>query len=590
MELIEDIKYRCRDYYRFASCLNYVTYIMMNIKELKDEVPYLICVNTFAKMLSSYTFSVYEDICSNNSSYLIKAETNRVILRGCLEAVLIVDILVNNPKLQKSFYDNLYDDIKRINKIYNDSSKNRSKIYDSFNTDDSEDVKFAKRYAWLPKAKKKKANSMKDLLNYIDGLDEFDLSYYEVLIKALDLYAHPSFYLSKLIDSSNTKDNNLKLVDMIFKKDGIIDQLIESLLDSFTILKTDAPEIEVKEILESCLAGKETAFDLGTLDIKNFNRSILGLSTTYSKEQITYYFANSAHLEHNYQALSSFLPSTIHDLSYSIRTISTIIDSYYPKDFKNLTLIKLLNDLYPRYDDMIIAYFRNDVQGFYTQSRYIVEAVATLYIIFNEDEERSHVYFVHQDIKGYDFQEVSAEFNKKIGSNTDEIDKIIEANKKDLANNIEFVRQYYIRNFGIELDDTTLNRLNGWALYLKDLNNERVPNAPTLIEYAVSRITVNLPEILSNNINFTDFSLGLYEESCAYSHVTSYGWYNSIYALKDKSIFKQQFIVINLLVNLIVNLITDGYKFEEKAPKDLIEKLDDNFNLGMSKLLMNYIK
>ena len=79
--------------------------------------------------------------------------------------------------------------------------------------------------------------------------------------------------------------------------------------------------------------------------------------------------------------------------------VSMIISTNYPKNFKNMTIKKLLDDLYPRYDDMIISYFRNDIQGFYAQCRYLIEAVATLYIILDEDEERSQVYHIHQDIK-----------------------------------------------------------------------------------------------------------------------------------------------------------------------------------------------
>ena len=44
--------------------------------------------------------------------------------------------------------------------------------------------------------------------------------------------------------------------------------------------------------------------------------------------------------------------------------VSMIISTNYPKNFKNMTIKKLLDDLYPRYDDMIISYFRNDIQGF----------------------------------------------------------------------------------------------------------------------------------------------------------------------------------------------------------------------------------
>lgn len=584
----EKIKKRCVRYYSFASLLNYTTYLMMNLKELQADIPYLICLNTFSKKLASYTFSVYQDLSANKSDpYCIKAETNRVMLRGCLEATLIADILINNPKLEKNFYDNLYDDIKRINKIYNDSAKNRNKFYSTFNEEDSENTKFAKRYAWLPKHKKKRANSMKDLLNYIDDLNEFDTNYYEVLIKALDLYAHPSFYLSNLISNS---ENNLKLVDIIFLEDGIIYQIIESLIETLDYINNKLPKNQIQANLLASLKGEYEAFDIKNISNDLLNSALIGNGNDFNKKQIAYYFSVYTKLEESYLALSSFLPESIHELSHAIKTVSLIIANNYPKNYKNITLKKLLDDLYPRYDDMIISYFRNDIQGFYGQCRYIIEAVATLYIIFDEDEERSHVYHVHQDIKGYDFQQVSAQFNQKATGNSDQFEKIIEENKIELLNNINFVRDYYIKKFNTNFDDATLTRLNGWALFLRELDNDKVPNAPALINYAVSKLTVNLPDILAHNINFSDFSLGLYEESCAYSHVTSYAWYNSIYALKDKSIFKQQFIVANLLVNLIVNLITDGYDFESTISSELLDQLDHNFNMGMSRLLLNYIK
>ena len=317
MSIIERIKKGCISYYSFASLLNHISYLLMNIKELQNDIPYLICINAFAKKLSSYTFSVYQDLSVNQDvPHCIKAETNRVILRGCLEATLIADILINNPKLQKNFYDNLYDDIKRINKIYNDSSKIRLKYYSAFDDEDNEGAKFAKRYTWLPKIRKKRANSMKDLLNYIEGLNDFDINYYEVLIKALDLYAHPSFYLSKLLTNS---ENNLRLVEMVFRKDGIVYQLVDSLIDTFKYFDDKLPNHKIQEYLLASLDNEHEIMSVNDVDMNKLNLSLISNVEHYTPKQVAYYFSVVSKLEDSYTALSSFLPSSIHELSNAIK-------------------------------------------------------------------------------------------------------------------------------------------------------------------------------------------------------------------------------------------------------------------------------
>ena len=67
-------------------------------------------------------------------------------------------------------------------------------------------------------------------------------------------------------------------------------------------------------------------------------------------------------------------------------------------------------------------------------------------------------------------------------------------------------------------------------------------------------------------MNIADFVQGYYEESCAYSHVTPYAFFNSLKIYGSNALIKEQFVVINLLIVQLYSKIIQVLNLDENDP------------------------
>lgn len=435
------------------------------------------CLNGFSQSAINYTLSILHDFSLHENKVMPKAIMNRLFIRNCLEAYLVLNILLENPQYSDKFLQTKEDDNKRISLFLDASAEKR---------------RFLKRFEWLPKIKRKRATSTKDLLNYLNFSDIDEAILLESFIKNLDRYIHPSFhYATSFSNNDNVVD--IMVVYSLFVDEGLIDAL--------------------KDSFEDTLRDKRMPLCIDFKSNYNFNNSL-------SK----YLYKNED----------------------SIINVYTLIDKLRSKksdSYKLQSVIYLFYDLLPRYHDFLNSYSSNNSFLFFIQCRFILEALATLSILLDESEERNYIYHIHQNIKNYEASKA-----------TNIILEIEEPLEKENQENILKIREFYLNNFNIEVEENKINRLTGWALYLKKINNDFILNSPALITYLADEFL---------NESETNKLLSLYEISNAFSHITPYAFYefNSIISIDE------YYKLINSLFNKILDKII--VEFFDKKDKSL---------------------
>ena len=159
-------------------------------------------------------------------------------------------------------------------------------------------------------------------------------------------------------------------------------------------------------------------------------------------------------------------------------------------------------------------------------------------------------------------------FYKTQNLSNPQVEKDIERIEAKHIQDIEFIHDYYLNKFNHDVDDKSISRLNGWALHLKGLDNEEVCNLPLLLTHSIEDLVKDVQEMFKslNLMNIADFVQGYYEESCAYSHVTPYAFFNSLKIYGSNALIKEQFVVINLLIVQLYSKIIQVLDLDENDP------------------------
>ena len=425
-----------------------------------------VCLNGFIDNSKNYIYSVYEDLTDNeNSTNIIyaKSNSNRALIRNCLEATLLLYIFTHNPEYCDKYLETFDSDVKRINNLY-------------ANIKDEE--KYLKRFAWLPRKKGKRINNLNDLLSYIDFDDENQKLFYQILIRNFDTFIHPSFNFSQSIENKNLIDNTL--ITTLFANEGIMQQLHECFLTFFLDYFKD----------------------------KLTDQEILSLKdSTISKAK-----ANSLEI-HFFKRLTKY-PSEIKSMSYVIALIPNFILPFKYNSWKRKNVGYLLQDMCTHYDDLLKSFFNKNHTLFFMEARHVFESLSILNILLQENENRNYIFHIHQDIKGFESKNTtytmlgSQEYlNKK------------ELLEKEYENHIQEITKYYQDEFNQAVERSKILRLNGWSLFLSKHQNDYVPNAPDFIRFLIHDHF--------NNEKIENFVLGLFEESNAFLHITPYAAYTS---------------------------------------------------------------
>lgn len=579
---ILEIQRNIKRYYQYSQALHHFTNLIAQTTNAKDKISYYICLDGFATRLSNYCLSLYEEITNENIAFH-KGNSNKIYIRGCLESCLIISILISRPNLVVNFMSNLTYDVVRINNVYKNSSSLRFDLYKEFFNVMLEG-KPQKRFGWLPRYKGKKALNMSDLLNYINIEDERKKQYYEMLIKSSDNFSHPSFYIPRTV-LTNDFNRNILDIEIITNENGIINECIH-IIDNFlrNFFETSS-NIRIADILTHII-NSDTSTSCKTLTFLQTNDYILGVEdNSISSLDVANFFMKRIDIDRKLKMRNNTYPTQISNISKNLSSLAHTIlktpNSYY---HKNLSL--LLLDAQYRVDDLFKAYYDFDLLSFYTQVRYLIEAVVTINILTNEDNERNKVYYIHQHIKGYQAittikNFLSTQTNTKITT----INKIFEDETTKYNQSIEYIINYYKNIFNKEIDRNNVIRLNGWALYLNGLDNEYILNLPSLLNFSVNGLTSGMNDELQQygiNIAITDYVLGLYEESCAYSHVTPYAWVNNIKLYKNRNSFKEQFLIILIIFLELFREI------DEKLKNDYQTVEKEKINIILDELHKNY--
>ena len=587
---ILEIQRNIKRYYQYSQALHHFTNLIAQTTNAKDKIAYYICLDGFATRLSNYCLSLYEEIIAENIAFH-KGNSNKIYIRGCLESCLIISILISRPNLTVNFMNNLTYDVVRINNVYKNSSSLRFNLYKEFFNVVLEG-KPQKRFGWLPRFKGKKALNMSDLLNYINIESESKKQYYEMLIKSSDNFSHPSFYIPRTVLSNNF-DRNILDIEVITNENGIINEcihIIDNFLRNFFETNTN---LRIADILAHIVDGNINS-SCKPLTFLQTNDYILGVDdTSISSIDVANFFMKRIDIDRKLKMRSTTYPPQISNISNYLSNLGHTIlktkDSYY---HKNLGL--LLLDAQYRVDDLFKAYYDFDLLSFYTQVRYLIEGIVTINVLTNEDNERNKVYYIHQHIKGYQARTtiknfLSAETNTK----TSTLNKVFEDETTKYHQSIDYIVDYYKKIFSKDVDKNNIVRLNGWALYLNGLDNEYILNLPSLLNFSVNSLTSGINNELQQygmNIAITDYVLGLYEESCAYSHVTPYAWVNNIKLYKNRNSFKEQFLIILIIFLELFREIDEKLKTDTKTKEiDEINKILDDLHENYENMIIPFI-
>lgn len=588
-----EIKKNIKKYYQYSQALHHFTNLVAQTTNAKDKIAYYICLDGFATRLSNYCLSLYEEISNENIEFY-KGNSNRIYLRGCLESCLILSILSVRPHLAQNFMNNLTYDVVRINNVYNNSSNSRFELYKEFYNVVLEG-KPQKRFGWLPRFKGKKALSMSDLLNYINLDDESKKHYYEMLIRSADNFSHPSFYIPRTVLSKNT-DKNVQDIEILTNKNGILNECIHIISDFLKNFFEVNTNIKISSMLDEILNDElqDTNKPLTFLQVNDF---ILGANNDINNLEAANFFKKRLDIDRKLKMRNNSYPIPISKISASLNNLAIAILKTSKSHFhKNIAL--LLLDAKFRIDDLFKAYYDFDLLSFYTQVRFLIEFVVTINILTNEDNERNKIYYIHQYIKGYQAKFTIKNFLSSQNVKVDEeVNRVFSEETEKYQKSIDLIIDYYKKFHNRDVDRNNAVRLNAWALYLRGLDNDYILNLPSLLSFSVTGLMNGINEELKQyniHINITDYVLGLYEESCAYSHVTPYAWVNNIKLYKNRTSFKEQFLIILMLLlevfkELDERLTEDPMTSDKENIRKVIDDLYDNYQELIIPFLNDFI-
>lgn len=475
-----------------------------------------VCFKGFIDNSRNYLYSVYEDISGGGSLVYAKSNANRALIRNCLESTILLYIFFQHPEYCDKYYETYESDLRRINNLY-------------ANIKDEE--KYLKRFAWLPRVKGKRINNLNDLLAYIDFDDENQKLFYQILIRNFDTFIHPSFNFSLNIENKNILDNTL--IHTLYAKDGIIHQLHECFVTFF--LEYFAKSLSEEEIER----------------IKNiFN---------------TPSYTNNLEIEF-FKRLKQY-PQEIYTMSYVIALLPNFILPYQDNIYKRKNIGYLLQDMCTHYDDLLKSFFNQNHTLFFMEARHVFESLSILNILLQENEQRNYIFHIHQDIKGYESKKTTYTM---LGSQ-EFLDKKEEL-EKEYENHISEVIKYYKDEFNQDIERNKILRLNGWSLYLKNQQNDSVPNAPDFIRILIKDHF--------NNEKIENFVLGLFEETNAFLHITPYAVFTST---KDKA--PHTIKIINSILATILFGIIKIFKLEEILDERSLMTIKNGYFAASSNLI-----
>ena len=448
--------------------------------DIKDEV-YHGVINSFLSSLSNYLLLVYDDLKADESLLFAKSNTNKVLLRVTIEAVLLLDIFKRHPEYIENYYSTYVSDKKRMAALFDNQEY---------------DEKYLRRFEWLPKIKRHRPSSLVDLLNYIDWEDAEQKEFYEIIIRNLDAFIHPSFYLGRSVETQAI--TNIDVISPIFIEGGIVYELCDNFID---LVNDYNPELA--KSLKSCLASRELT---NALSIK--------------------YADNHRNL-----------PQDIGPVCYALSNISNLLKFDKEPSYLQRNIAYLTTDLAPRFEDLLQAYFTGNKFLFEIQLRTIMESLSMMHILLKEDEARNYVFYLHQQIKGYEANKTALELLDKYGINTSNVH--LDDMNQSL---VDIIADYYQKVHKVEIAKKDILRLNGWALYLKDTNNQTVPNAVDIINNMLNDLfKKEAGELLAT----------VFEESNTYTHVTLYAFLDDNAKIEPKYVIYINHALHNILRGFI---------------------------------------
>lgn len=432
IELIEKIGY----YY------NNNKKVYENIIHFSDvDDSYLACFLTFINSFNTFLKATYDDLQKPNVIFA-RSNINKVFIRNMIESILILDIF-NKDKDSLSRFKKIYDsDVTRLNDIRKGQ----------------EGKKFLRRFSWLPKRKGENPSSVSDLLKFAHFENEENKKLYQILIRTLDYYVHPSFNLYYSFKSKLINDFNQET--LFFGDGGILDELYEEFLNQVNDYFKDSPI---------------------TID-HNINYSSI------------------------FQELYTPIPENVIDIFNGLVTLPNIIAE--SKTAHAEIIAYLLVDFSFRYLDFLISFYSNNNISFYSNLRTVLESLSYMHILMKEDENRCKVFLMHQNIKTYETTKALNDLFDYLGIETN-LNKL----EIEYETNINLIKKYYVDNFNKDINPNIIKRLNGWALFLKEEKNENLLNAMSLINNLLK------DSFDEDKVNYYKF---LFEESNCFDHVSNY--------------------------------------------------------------------
>lgn len=377
---------------------------------------------------------------------------------------------------------------------------------------DGENKKYLKRFGWLPKLNGRKPSSLTDILEYINFESSDQKEFCQILIKNLDNFIHPSFHIGKSIENNTLSDINN--VVSLFAKEGITHEIITKFLLELNLLYKD--EMPYKKLI-----------------------NLVECKDKPSKK-----------IHEDFIKIKQSIPTEVSHICYSIVRVTTYLTRIPLSTYRQQNLRYLLADLGIRYEDLLKAFYTGNSVLFGIQSRSVLESLSMIHTLMKEDERRAYIFNIHQQIKGYEANKIAIQLLQSIGFKLDH-NALIE----DHQSNIEIIRNYYQNHFNLEVSEKNIKRLFGWAIQLHHHKNENVPNTAFILD--------NLLKDCFDENNQKFYS-AFFEESNAFTHVTTYGYNNQLNIDMGKIIYDLNIVLEQIVLGIIKSLRLEQYMSKEE--------------------------
>lgn len=429
-----------------------------------------------------------------------------ILLRGVIESTIILDILRTNQNLPlfEKYYNQMFGD----NNDMVDKFDGQSKYFLKKAPFDDE----YSRYSWLKPLIKKKVVTLADLVN-VSSLSDYTKGYYINEILHNNNLSHPKLKNDSVIRDGLFGTGNVSEIIYFFETITTLSiDLINTMIDIDKKYGDGSGYSYVRKIKR--IPKLDDYFNRLQKDVFDYPE--------ISKETSKLLKIR----EKNYDTDISHADTLQFGVIISFGAVMRIKDE---QSRKQRCLDKYLESLMLNIQELALAFENDKPYIFFTKLRYGLELMSTIDVILDWDENGIEMYQVHTDIltnSAYQkIPKVIKDYFRDAGLIKQDPNKVevtyggvtMSVHQMYLEN-LKFMKEYYKKEYSIDVTNKTLKHVNGWAIRLFN-DSDKPPSNLNLIRNFISKNKDYFDESYDGIESFLE---GLYTLICAYCHATSF--------------------------------------------------------------------